>query len=178
MNRGEGEALELIHLGTLYSSRNMYSLIQAIDELIEESKLDKHSVKITNLGDIYGEMKEHHLARYYVKQKDILPRAEAVSFAASKHISLLVQHADNRSQTTIPYKTYDYMNIKNPILGLTNSKELSCLLHEHGHIAVDINDIEAIKEAILDLVNNYDVFLKKSQEIKIDIVAQTKEILC
>lgn len=177
VNTTPGKVIELIHLGTLYSSRNMYSLIKAIDELIEESKLDSHSVKITNLGDIYGEMREHHLARQYVEQKDILPRAEAISFAASKHISLLVQHADNRSQTTIPYKTYDYINIKNPILGLTNSTELSCLLRDNGHMAVDINDIEAIKAVLLDLVNNYDVFLKNSQEIKIDIVAQTKEIL-
>lgn len=176
-NAESSNTLELIHLGTLYSSRNLYSLIQAIDELIEESKIKKNAIKITNLGDIYGDMREHHLSREYIEQRSIMPRKDAVAFAASKNISLLVQHADNRSQTTIPYKTYDYLNIKNPILGLTNSNELSSLLRENGHTAVDMNDIQAIKEVILDLSTNYQYYLKKSQDLTIDIVVQTEEIL-
>ncbi|ENM5906525.1 TPA: hypothetical protein AB5B17_002876 [Vibrio mimicus] len=169
--------LEIIHLGTLYTTRNLYTLIDAIDQLIDEGKIDENTIKIVNLGDIYGEMREHHLKRAYVSQLPIKPRQEAIKFASSKKISLLVQHADDRSQTTIPYKTYDYMNIGNPILGLTNSDELSDLLKSNGHLSVDIRDVDAIKEQICELVGDYQQFSAKAKEISIDINKQTAEML-
>ncbi|WP_114785921.1 hypothetical protein [Vibrio tetraodonis] len=176
-HRDNGDKIELIHLGTLYSSRNLYSLIQAIDELIEEAKIDKNLIKITNLGDIYGEMKEHHLSRNYIEQLPILPREEAVAFAATKDISLLVQHNDERSQATIPYKTYDYINIKNPILGLTNSLELSSLLRDNGHVSADIENVKEIKAIIISLANGYEYSFKESKNVSIDIITQTDEML-
>lgn len=107
------QKLRLIHLGTLYSTRNLNTLIQAIDELIGEEQLKENQIEILNLGEIYGEIKEHHLSRNYVKQEGIKPREEAVKIASSFDVSLLIQHSDSRSEATIPYKTYDYINIGN-----------------------------------------------------------------
>lgn len=136
--------LRMIHLGTLYSTRNFNTLIQAIDALIKENKINENQIEILNLGEI----KEHHSSRKYIKQE----REEAIQIASGFDISLLIQHADSRSEGTIPYKTYDYINISNPILALTNSDELSSLLKDNGHIAVDVNDVELIKQTILYLI--------------------------
>lgn len=164
--------LEMIHLGTLYSSRNLNSLIQAIDELINEQKITEGQITILNLGEIYGEIKEHHLSRSYVTQHSIIPRKDAVLEASTKMVSLLIQHTDDRSQTTIPYKTYDYLNIGNPILGLTNSDELSHLLHDSGNVAANVSDVQKIKLNLLDLFDNYSKYKSGCFGKNIDINIQ------
>lgn len=166
--------ITLIHLGTLYSSRNMNTIIKAIDELIDEEIIKEGQIKILNLGEIYGDIKEHHLSRSYITQEAILPREAAVTKANSEDVSLLIQHADERSQTTIPYKTYDYFNIGNPILGLTNSKELKKLLINSGNISVDIDDIPRIKESLIGLLFDYGKYKANCRNKGIDIKEQVK----
>lgn len=176
-NNGKLDRLKMIHLGTLYSTRNLNTLIQAIDELIEEKVINENQIEILNLGEIYGEIKKHHLSKSYVKQESIKLREEAIQIASSFNVSLLIQHADSRSEATIPYKTYDYINIGNPILALTNSDELSSLLTSNGHIAVDVNDIKLIKQTLLKLINNYLAIKQNIKPLAIDIIKQTEEIL-
>jgi len=171
------KTLELIHLGTLYSTRNLKTLIEAIDQMLSEGIINEGQITILNLGEIYGEIKEHHLSRSYVKQKSILPREDAVREASHKMVSLLVQHDDDRSQTTIPYKTYDYMNIGNPILGLTNSTELSNLLKMSGHLAVDIHNIGGIKKILLNLITDYHSYQVAAQQSSINIDEQVNLLL-
>lgn len=169
--------LTLIHLGTLYSTRNLNTVIEAIDSLIDDSIIQEGQIKIHNLGEIYGDIKDHHLARSYVSQEGILPRKEAITKASTYMVSLLVQHADSRSNATIPYKTYDYFNIGNPILGLTNSDELFELLSSNGHIPVQVLEIENIKSALLELLKNYEKYKARVSPFAIDIKVQTDEIL-
>jgi hypothetical protein len=173
----DGDKLTIIHLGTLYSTRNLYTLIEAIDSLIEEKEITKDDIEILNLGEIYGDLREHHLSRPYISYEPIRPREEAIKIASGYMVSLLVQHNDSRSNATIPYKTYDYLNISNPILALTNSIELRDMMINNGHIAVDINNIEEIRKSLLSLINNYES-CKNAVKLKtIDIVKQTKEII-
>lgn len=173
----ESNKLRMIHLGTLYSTRNFNTLIQAIDELIEENKIDKSQIEILNLGEIYGDIKEHHLSKSYIRQESIKPRSDAIDIAGSYMISLLIQHTDDRSETTIPYKTYDYLNISNPILALTNNKELFHLLTSNGHIAANVNDVNSIKQELLNLYENYQEIRNNVKPIAIDIIKQTDELL-
>lgn len=166
--------LSLIHLGTLYSSRNLYSLIEAIDSLISNGDIEEGQIRILNLGEIYGDIKEHHLSRSYVNQEPIKPREEAIKVASKHMVSLLVQHADSRSNATIPYKTYDYINIGNPILALTNSNELYTLLNSNGHVPVNVHDIESIKTALLGMLNHYSDYKNKVKPFAINILEQTR----
>ena len=174
INKGK---LTIIHLGTLYSTRNFYALINAIDKLIEEEKVNKDDIEILNLGEIYGDLREHHLSRSYIRYEPIKPREEALKIANSYMVSLLVQHNDSRSITTIPYKTYDYLNISNPILALTNSNELRGMIINNGHIAADINNIDEIKKSLLRLKNHYESCKNAVKLGSIEIVKQTKEII-
>lgn len=173
----DNNKISMIHLGTLYSTRNLYTLIQAIDELIEEGRINSEQIQILNLGEVYGEIKQHHLSKPYFKQESIKPRQEAIQVASSYKILLLVQHLDPRSETTIPYKTYDYINIGNPIFALTKSQELSKMLSENGHVSVDISNIFEIKILLLDILNNYNDYKSKVKPIAIDISEQIKKLL-
>lgn len=146
--------LRIVHLGTLYSTRNFYTLIEAIDRLISEGQLTENQIEVANLGEIYGEIKEHHLAKSYIKQFPIKPRREALIDAKHYSVSLLVQHADDRSKLTIPYKTYDYLNLHHPILALTHNQELYDLLKNQGHFPVNVSDVDGIADVIMTMVEN------------------------
>lgn len=169
--------LTMIHLGTLYSTRNFNTLIQAIDELIMEKTIEQNQIEILNLGEIYGEIKEHHLSRSYIHQESIKAREEAMQIANSFMVSLLIQHSDSRSETTIPYKTYDYINIGNPILALTNNDELSNLLEDNKHLAINVSNINSIKDALITLLSDYTEIKSNINPLAIDIDIQTRLIL-
>lgn len=168
------EKLRLVHLGTIYSTRNFNTLITAIDSLIESNQLKESEIELINLGDIY-DFKDDYLKKSYFKQYPIRPREEAIKFAATSDINLIIQHTDPRSTTTIPYKTYDYLNIGRPILGLTNNQELSSMLKDYGHAAVDVNNPPEIAKVLIDLK------MKKNSNLttpkKIDAITQAKELI-
>ena len=52
----------------------------------------------------------------------MISRELAHQKAMDSDILLLVQHTDDRSALTIPFKVYDYLNTENLILGLTYKK--------------------------------------------------------
>ncbi|MEH0860067.1 hypothetical protein [Halobacteriovorax sp. DPLXC-1] len=143
-----------LHLGTLYSTRNLDTFLLSLDELINEEKIDPESIEVINLGDIYLDNKQEYLNRSYFNSLSLVPRQEAVGFAANADVNILVQHSDNRSNTTIPYKTYDYLNVGKPILGLLNSDELSRLLKDNGHCVSNVNNVIEIKDMILRILDN------------------------
>lgn len=157
-NPSQGNTIEIVHLGTLYSSRNLDFFFEALDSLKKESFKPALRVKVTNIGSIYCNTVENYKKRddfILIKEKS---RIEALQDAAKADLLLLVQHRDKRSQETIPYKTYDYLNLHQPILGLLKNDELSSLIEEYHGFCASVDDVLSIK-------NN----LKKS------LIAITKE---
>lgn len=172
----KNDKFTLVHLGTLYSTRNLDTLIIAIEKLIAEKKIAEDKIEIINLGEIYGDYKEGYLKKSYIKQHPILPREEAVQFASNCDVNLLIQHTDPRSTTTIPYKTYDYLNIGNPILGLTNSSELSGILLDRGHYFSRVNEPNEIADKIFEIYSKRESGHSLSLQ-SIDAVAQTEKLI-
>lgn len=66
---------------------------------------------------------------------------------------MVVQHTDERSRETIPYKTYDYLNLGLPVFGLLNNDELSVLIESHGGYAAQAGDPKSIKAALRNCLN-------------------------
>jgi glycosyltransferase involved in cell wall biosynthesis len=145
--------IQLVHLGTLYATRNFDAIIKAIDSLIEQKLLTKEEIELINLGHVGIEVIDRILTKSYVKVLPSVSREEALSFASKCDATLLIQNGDERSTVTIPYKTYDYLNINNHILALLNSDELTSLIKSSGHTAVDVNDVKAISECIMKIKN-------------------------
>lgn len=150
--RTDRKKFRFLHLGTLYSTRSMITLVRAIDKLIAEGKMSSDEIELINLGNLADPHREEYLTKPYFQSFPIRPRREAIEFAAQSDVNLIVQHTDPRSSTTIPYKTYDYFNLNCQVLGLTNSAELSSLLFKFGYQAVDMNDVDKIAEVVLKLV--------------------------
>lgn len=143
--RGKGEVFEFLHLGTLYGSRNLDLFFDAIDALHEEGFELARAVRVINLGAVYCETVPRYLARPDYQSLDALDRVDALRRARQASCLLLVQHLDERSRETIPYKTYDYLNLGLPVFGLLNNDELQALIESCGGHAAKADDVEAIK---------------------------------
>lgn len=152
--------VKLLHIGSIYGNRNFDLLIKAI-ELINESKKNYPlEFEITNVGNVSIEntIQSKHVPLVQFGNKQ---RLKALKMSREFDILLLIQHKDERSKLTIPYKTWDYLNLGLPIFGIINSLELENLLTSHGHVVSNVNDYNNIAEKLNYLINNYSIISKQ-----------------
>lgn len=153
--RGNGKVFEFLHLGTLYGSRNLDLFFDALDSLSAEGFEHAKSVRVVNLGAVYCHSALNYQKRNDFKSLSALERSDALERARCASCLLLIQHTDERSKETIPYKTYDYLNLKLPVFGLLNNDELGYLINAHKGYTSQASDVESIKiklrQCLLDL---------------------------
>ena len=91
----------------------------ALYEMIIE---DNQTVFRLNIyGAMNADIKDRILQFPYpgiIMMHGLLTRDDALQKALEADILLIVQHADRRSITTMPFKTYDYLNTGKLVLGL------------------------------------------------------------
>lgn len=149
--------IDILHLGTLYGARNLDNFFLALDNLREAGARNANRVRVKNLGDIYLENKSIYLDR---SDFELLPpqqRSEALRRALDSDALLLIQHADSRSNETIPYKTFDYLNLKKPIFGVINNPELKVLLNADSNYLASASSVESIQETLKRFLSEFDL---------------------
>lgn len=146
--RRQEDFFEFLHLGTLYGSRNLDLFFNALDALRSEGFEPAEAVRVVNLGAVYGETAPQYRARADFQLLDALERVEALRRARNASCLMLVQHTDERSRETIPYKTYDYLNLGLPVLGLLNNDELRALIELNGGYTAQADQPDSIKQAL------------------------------
>ena len=132
------DRITFIHLGSLYSTRSFDFLINSLDYLISRGEISSEDFKLINLGHVENQIRLKIENKIYVQILPPVPRVEALKIASICNFNLLIQNTDNRSVATIPYKTYDYLNLKNATILLHNNLELEELIKIHGHIAIPL----------------------------------------
>lgn len=175
------EVFEFLHLGTLYGSRNLDLFFDALDALHEEGFELARAVRVVNLGAVYCDTAPRYLARPDFQSLDALDRVDALRRARQASCLMLVQHMDERSRETIPYKTYDYLNLELPIFGLLNNDELKVLIESCGGHAVPADDVEAIKRrlrvCLVDLASQRTTHTDTVRSLSMDISRQFLQVL-
>ena len=166
-------------MGTLYGARNLDLFLKALDELISEKYIDSRNIKVRNVGDIYLENKKEYAQKDYFESISSTKRIKALKIASNSTFLLLIQHSDNRSQETIPYKFYDYMNLGKPILGLLNNSELANMVNDYGGITSKSYDLISIKLALKKSIKlfNESKFSESNLNNKFDIKKQLKKAI-
>jgi len=171
----KSKKFSLIHLGSLYSNRNLNSIINAIDIAIKKKRILSKKIELINMGGDNDSFLDTVRKKNYIKPLPPTTRLKAIKFAAKCNVALLVQHVDNRSRLTIPYKTYDYLNLGIPIIAILNNNELKNLLKKNGHKVFGFNEIEKISDVILNFYEN-----RASLNVKkntLDPLNQTRKLL-
>lgn len=144
----KSEILEIFHVGSLYGTRNLNNFTLALNELLLSPDFKDLRVKITNIGDLDDHIYTSSNNRFEFESFPEMDREVALSFAANASILLLLQHTDERSKETIPYKVYDYLNLQLPIIGLIDNREISQLLASPTFYESPAGDLDAIKRAL------------------------------
>ena len=172
------DEIEFIHLGTLYGTRNLNNLFEAINELRQENSKFVDRIQITNLGDIYSESLSNYQTRSDFTLLPPVPRIDALRRAQKASFLLLVQHTDGRSAETIPYKTYDYFNIGAPVFAIINNSELKNLILERGGYVANSGEVSSIKVEIKIMITDLTKMKLRNTEIAVefDIKKQFEEI--
>lgn len=175
IDKENNKKFRAIHLGSLYSTRNFDTLIAAINNLIASKKIDQNQIEVINLGHVAEDIANKLADIPYIKILSPVSRIEALHFAAKCNLTLLIQNGDERSKVTIPYKTYDYLNLHVPLLALTNSEELSEMIKESGHCAISVFDVASISIYLSNFIGG-----KKGNQIsvgKINSIKQANELI-
>lgn len=152
----KSNAIDLVHLGTLYGNRNLDNFFNAIDKLKSENYTPAHRIRLFNLGAIYLRNLDDYLNRKEFQHLEPMDRKSALEYCKNMDALILIQHTDKRSQETIPYKIYDYFNLNMPIIGVINNTELREILLDNSSIVADTNSIGSIASSIKELVNRID----------------------
>jgi hypothetical protein len=142
-------------MGTLYSNRNLDNFFVAIDRVIENRPEIKEEVMVINLGNLAVANSHEYHQREYFLERPLVPRLDALREAVKADFLLLVQHVDSRSEETIPYKTYDYLNLNIPIFALTNNQELEDLILKNGGYVAKSDSVESIENALDIAIRDY-----------------------
>lgn len=166
--------IKFIHLGTLYGSRNMNLFLKAIDNLINSKKLNIEEIEVCNYGDIYCDELSAYKTRKYFYNISSINRKDALDKVKDYNCLLLIQHTDKRSNITIPFKLYDYLNFNIPIFGLINNSEIEKILSDDYF--ADNCSIKSIENSILNL--KFDIYNTQftARKIFIDNKIQVKKI--
>jgi len=156
--------INLTYLGSLYQTRNLDTIMEAIDELIAEGNPIDKQFEINLYGNINSDIKKRiiEFKHNVIKIHGLVDRDIAIDKANCADVLLLIQNTDDRSIVTIPFKTYDYLHTGKLIFGLTyRNNELENMLTSHGHVVCQANDIPSIKHNISHLISDISYYTGK-----------------
>lgn len=140
--------VELLHAGTLYGTRSLRPLFEALDVGYASGKFSPDQIQVSNLGADYTGTEP----RVDYRELALLPRSAALERARHAQALLLVQHSDDRSLETIPFKLYDYLNLDVPIMVIGRNPEIRELLSD-GDFFCPIQDQQSMILAISSILN-------------------------
>lgn len=147
--------IQILHLGTLYGSRNLDKFFAALDSMYEKTKVKVGELQVTNLGSVYTENAEEYEKRFDFRHLPERQRLDALKIAKDVDFLLLVQHDDRRSAETIPYKLYDYLNLDVPIILLIKNPEIKELCRPYETWVADCSSEDEIASALESVIAKF-----------------------
>jgi hypothetical protein len=150
VNHRDGDLISIVHLGSLYGTRNLNVFLESLQELTKLPEFARQKFKVINIGGVDSQLPEINNPHIEVQILPEVRRQDALEYGASASILLLLQHDDARSLETIPYKFYDYLNLCVPIIGLVENNEIAEILKGSTAFLAPVNSSELTKVAISD----------------------------
>jgi hypothetical protein len=155
----QGEKCTFAHFGSLGGSRNLKVFLEGLRLLLEGRPELATAVRL----DLYGSCDP--LSRRLMDEFPVpgvihdhgrVPRQESLVAMKRCGILLLIQNTEEFSAETIPSKTYEYLHVGRPILGLVHhNPELGQMLTALGHTAVAADSPEEVRQAIADCFDRW-----------------------
>jgi glycosyltransferase involved in cell wall biosynthesis len=158
MKRAE-KKLVLAHLGSLGGSRNLEVFLQALAAVLAAQPDLTEIIQVQLYGNSEKKILTNIAAFPYsgiITNFGKQPRETAFNAMFAADVLLLIQNTEAVSSETIPSKVYEYLQVGNKILGMVyRNPELANMLQQYGHQAVEADDVEQTKQAILNIVEQF-----------------------
>ncbi|MCE5333251.1 MAG: glycosyltransferase [Desulfobacteraceae bacterium] len=147
-----GEFCRFAHLGSLGGSRNLETLLDAMQALFSSRPEFKEIVRI----DLYGTMDRlsaEIVSRFphpgIVTDFGKVSRREAVRAMRESDVLALIQNQGQSAMESIPSKVYEYLQTGRPIMGLVyRNPHLKNILIQGGHYAAEVDRVDDIRETV------------------------------
>jgi hypothetical protein len=152
VNPRDGDSITFVHLGSLYGTRNLNVFLESLQELTKMPEFAGQKFNVINIGGVDSRLPEINNPHIEVQILPEVSRQDALEYGASVSILLLLQHADERSLESIPYKFYDYLNLCLPVIGLVENQEIVQILKGSAAFLAPVNSTELTTVAISDCV--------------------------
>jgi glycosyltransferase involved in cell wall biosynthesis len=152
-------------VGLFYNTFRPASFLKALEELVDEGKLDPREIKVRFVGpnspgnvgmeDVYG----------ICEFMGFVPRKRALEHVSEAHLLLLLLSKE-RGEDIIPSKVFEYMASGKPILALipSNGHAASIIRKTKSGIVADFDNVNEIKRAYLGLYRQW----KEKEDILIE----------
>lgn len=150
----------IVHSGSFYSVRNPYTFINAINDLIEEKRLEVSDIIIEFIGEIDKKIKDKimYIDKFHIiKIYNYTSHKESLELCTNANLLLLVIGQDEKVKSVYTGKIFEYLRLKKPILSLSPKESLvEELLNRTGcGFNVEYNDIESIQNVVLKYYNDW-----------------------
>ena len=179
-----GQFCRFAHFGSLGGSRNVGTMLEALDAVISREPALAEVVRF----DLYGTMDK--LSRRMVadfKHPGIVTdfgrvsRPDAHRAMMQSDVLVVIQNRDDLSYETIPSKVYEYLQVNRPVLGLVyRNPSLTRMLESLGHFAAEAdNPVETAETilAILELWKNEKLVPQESHLSPYTVQAAAEQLL-
>lgn len=170
------EVFTMTYTGSMYGRRNPQSLFKAVNELIDEGKIEKSKFIFKFIGRFGSEIEE------MIENSGFKEQIEVISYMAHKDSIAMLMRSDalllivdeaKESEEIVPGKVYEYLGVMKAIFAISpqNSAIADLIRETNSGLIAHQDENDKLKENFLIFYNNF-YENKEIVEIKKDVVAR------
>jgi glycosyltransferase involved in cell wall biosynthesis len=172
--QGTSDKILVTYVGSLYTSTEPSTLVQALESLPPEIK---SRFKLRFIGHIEAASYRRALLRLgeMVELKGYIPQHEALASMEETDYVLLISH----DRLNVSAKFYDYIGAGKPILACVHPDgDIRTMLEDlQAGWWADSRDVEGIRQLFLDAANRGDLLLSEFQPDTVKIAQYERKVL-
>lgn len=150
-------AFTISYIGSFFKGQTGDSFIQAVEELLEEGHIPANRIKLVFVGEIRETHFTNNRFDHVFHATGFVKHDQAISYMMASDVLLLVV-TSQRGADNIPGKTFEYIASGKPILAVVppGGCTSDVITRTRTGIVADVDDIPAIKAAVLELYHQWE----------------------
>lgn len=153
----------IVYTGSMYGKRNPYYLLDTVNELVNEGKVNKDKVKFIFVGRMGSDILEYinnSPLKKCIELISYVPHSESINYLMKADAMLLLIDEDKYSTMILSGKVFEYLGASaltgKPVFAIAGEGEARDLLTEtNAGIITPHNYPEILKENYLKLYNGF-----------------------